>query len=461
MYDDLHRLTSATITNTANSSNYTRTYTYNIIGNITNKSDLGNYTYANIHPHAVTSANSVTYSYDNNGSLTGDGTWTHTYDTRNRLIESDDSTDTIDYTYDEGRARLTKDDGTTLNIYVNDYFEKEGGEERMYIYANNLKVAGIIDGDDVFYHEDHLSGSNISTDDLGDQLELNDYFPYGDQRIEDRATGYENDYLFTGQERDEETDLYYYNARYYDAELGRFASVDPWFGDIMDPQSLNKFSYVRNNPLRYVDPTGMYNEESGEIEEGDTMDSITNEVNEALGIETDWDTIASVSFLEDRFGSTDPADLIGEFTYTGTDSNYDITWHLDLYNETRSQALINTNGTALDLAALFKSGGPWDLKNSSHQYFGMPDGERKYWSYIYNGDLVRFDAPGNINFGFVANAIHLDKNTAIFGAAVEQWGSDIIGELGKLGSGQGFKWPSFGDNTGDIEYIKQGYELSE
>ncbi|MBN2086711.1 RHS repeat-associated core domain-containing protein, partial [Candidatus Peregrinibacteria bacterium] len=58
------------------------------------------------------------------------------------------------------------------------------------------------------------------------------------------------------QERDEETDLYYYGARYYNPDIGRFTSLDPWSGDIKDPQSLNKYSYVRNNPLKYVDPSG-------------------------------------------------------------------------------------------------------------------------------------------------------------------------------------------------------------
>ncbi|PIZ70845.1 hypothetical protein COY07_06070 [Candidatus Peregrinibacteria bacterium CG_4_10_14_0_2_um_filter_43_11] len=48
----------------------------------------------------------------------------------------------------------------------------------------------------------------------------------------------------------------YYGARYYDPVIGRFTSMDPWEGDLKDPQTLNKYSYARNNPVRYVDPTG-------------------------------------------------------------------------------------------------------------------------------------------------------------------------------------------------------------
>ena len=366
VYDDLHRLTSATITNTANSSNYTRTYAYTITGNINTKSDVGTYTYGNIHPHAVTSDGTNTYTYDNNGSLTGDGTWTYTYDTRNRLTQSADGSSTITYTYDEGRTRMTKSDGVATTTYVNDYYEKEGNVERDFILANGLKVATLEDDSSlmafegpvlssvaaleegveavevvsepetespaveevttkeketvepevieektedpavvedvapevtevnepvadealpavvpvepakeetlpttesltttltsypriIFHHEDHLSGASVDTDENGDIVLVSDYYPYGAQRIEDKAAGYENDYLFTGQERDEETDLYYYGARYYDPVLGRFTSVDRWKGDIRDPQTLNKFSYARNNPLIYTDPSG-------------------------------------------------------------------------------------------------------------------------------------------------------------------------------------------------------------
>ena len=83
-----------------------------------------------------------------------------------------------------------------------------------------------------------------------------DYYPYGDTRLEENSVDYENDYKFTGKEKDKETGLYYYESRYYDSSLARFASVDPWSGDLSDPQSLNKYSYVRNNPVKYVDPSG-------------------------------------------------------------------------------------------------------------------------------------------------------------------------------------------------------------
>ena len=66
---------------------------------------------------------------------------------------------------------------------------------------------------------------------------------------------------FTAKKRDNETGLDYFNARYFSAPLGRFTSPDPLYIEarrLADPQQLNLYSYVRNNPLRYTDPSGMY-----------------------------------------------------------------------------------------------------------------------------------------------------------------------------------------------------------
>jgi RHS repeat-associated protein len=63
--------------------------------------------------------------------------------------------------------------------------------------------------------------------------------------------------LFTSKERDNETGLDYFEARYLRASAGRFTTVDPFGGHLEDPQSLTAYAYARNNPLRYTDPTGL------------------------------------------------------------------------------------------------------------------------------------------------------------------------------------------------------------
>jgi RHS repeat-associated protein len=87
-------------------------------------------------------------------------------------------------------------------------------------------------------------------------LQGNNYFTLGDCRNSTGDLG--TDKLFTGQRLDD-TGLYYYGARYYDAGIGRFISADTIIPDAMNPQAFNRYSYVINNPLKYTDPTGYFN----------------------------------------------------------------------------------------------------------------------------------------------------------------------------------------------------------
>lgn len=120
-----------------------------------------------------------------------------------------------------------------------------------------------------YYLSDHLGGVDAVLDEEGNVVERRDYLPYGSERLADDSTTSPapEDYGFTGKELDEETGLYYYGARYYDPVIGRFISLDPLvLGEsekplnsvLANPQALNGYSYVLNNPLRYVDEEGEY-----------------------------------------------------------------------------------------------------------------------------------------------------------------------------------------------------------
>jgi RHS repeat-associated protein len=92
-----------------------------------------------------------------------------------------------------------------------------------------------------------------------------DYAPFGEELfsgLRPNVVGYgaadSTRQKFTSKERDTETGLDYFGARYYASTQGRFMGVDPLGGHILNPQSLNKYAYVINNPLRLTDPTGMY-----------------------------------------------------------------------------------------------------------------------------------------------------------------------------------------------------------
>jgi RHS repeat-associated protein len=107
----------------------------------------------------------------------------------------------------------------------------------------------------LFYHNDHLGGVNVITDINGLKVQLNEYDPWG--KVSSTEGNVDPEKRFTGQILDPESGLYYYGARYYDPELARFISPDPIVPSPGDPQTLNRYSYVRNNPVRYIDPSGM------------------------------------------------------------------------------------------------------------------------------------------------------------------------------------------------------------
>ena len=114
----------------------------------------------------------------------------------------------------------------------------------------------------------HLGGVNVITDGSGARCQLNEYDPWGaDARSEGPTPGSpatcDPTHRFTGQELDPESGLYYYGGRYYDQEISRFVSPDPFVQSPDDPQNLNRYSYVLNNPQGYIDPSGYEYEDGG------------------------------------------------------------------------------------------------------------------------------------------------------------------------------------------------------
>ncbi len=107
-----------------------------------------------------------------------------------------------------------------------------------------------------YYHLDALGSVRAVTDENADVIERHDYLPYGEEWNPEPST---NSRKFTGKERDEETGFDYFGARYYESQLARFTTIDPaltFAENRVDPQRWNRYAYVRNNPLRYVDPDG-------------------------------------------------------------------------------------------------------------------------------------------------------------------------------------------------------------
>lgn len=274
-YDDLYRLLSATSTGAVAGGNFTETYSYNELGNILSKSDLGTYTYTgNIgtnyaNPHAVTTIAGITRTYDPNGNLLTDGTNTYTWNYKNQLASAVTPTGTLTYTYDHTGARQTYTTPSTTTITPTNAYEVEGTIKRRHVYAGDTLLATIEKDASTttpFYsHADHLGSVEKMTNQAGIVTELNDFYPFGKVRYNEGNTA--GDKTFLGKYHDVESGFEYLEARYYGSKLGQFISEDPEFlligtntkalhTFLTDPQILNSYSYGRNNPLRFTDQSG-------------------------------------------------------------------------------------------------------------------------------------------------------------------------------------------------------------
>jgi len=109
-----------------------------------------------------------------------------------------------------------------------------------------------------YLHGDPLGSASLATNASGTKITDSDtrYYPYGVTRPGLAGTGLPTDRRFTGQREESELGLYDYNARFYDPLLGRFISADTIVLSPQNPQSLNRYSYALNSPLRYTDPSG-------------------------------------------------------------------------------------------------------------------------------------------------------------------------------------------------------------
>ena len=213
---------------------------------------------------SATSIDGTTQTYDNNGNLTSDSTWNYVWDYNNRLVQATSTSEDITFAYDHSGNRVLMDDGDTTTVYANRYFNTDGEEHTKHIFAGDLLVATIEGTGPTttisYIHTDHLTGSSVATNASSTVVQLLDYYPYGELRI-DIGT-FDEQRKFTGHEYDRDTGLNYMGARYYDAAIGRFLSQDPAFWGIVtgiaDPQLVNSYAYARGNPLTYNDPDGQW-----------------------------------------------------------------------------------------------------------------------------------------------------------------------------------------------------------
>lgn len=269
-YYNLHRIK----TYTGLSGNYG----YDPTGNITNNVEGGGsrYFYANPRIQAVRSAFGYTNLYDLCGNMmVRHGGLTNSealiYDPENRLsaiAQAGVFSDEFGYAYDGTRLWKRIDQNpTNLQVWIGNIYEQKGnktlfhvfvGGEQVCTFETNSPLYGGSNTNAVgyYYHQDNLNTSSALSGSGGSQVEVDVYYPFGRTETASPQASFQVSRRFTGQVFDAESGLYYYNARYYDPELGRFIQPDSVISDLANPQSYNRYSYCANDPLTYNDPTG-------------------------------------------------------------------------------------------------------------------------------------------------------------------------------------------------------------
>jgi RHS repeat-associated protein len=199
--------------------------------------------------------NNAGFSYDAAGNMTADGQYNYSFNGANEVTGANG----VNYTYDGDGLRVEKSSGTLYwRSYTGQVIEEtdaSGTMQRDYIFFAGRRIAWRDASGNVYYYFVDATGSTrVVTDSNGNVCFDADYYPYGQEN--DYNATCTPEYKFAGYEYDSETGNYYAYARYYSPRLGRFMSPDPLGGDVSNPQSLNRYAYVVNNPTNWTDPSG-------------------------------------------------------------------------------------------------------------------------------------------------------------------------------------------------------------
>ncbi len=261
-YDPLSRLSTALTTGSANYAQWGLSWGYDQYGNRKNQQVTAGTGYqgsVTINPatnHITTSG----YTYDASGNMTSDSTNTLIYDAENRAVSATNQSSAGAYVYDGNGLRVKKTSGSTTTVYIftgsKVVAEYDNGAaptapSREYIYGGGALLAKIDSSGTKYYHQDLLS-NRLVTDSSGNTYNQMGTFPFGDPWY----TTINDKLYLTSYERDSESSNDYAQARFFRWLIGRFLTLDPLPGSTGDPQSLNRYTYVENNPTNATDPSG-------------------------------------------------------------------------------------------------------------------------------------------------------------------------------------------------------------
>jgi RHS repeat-associated protein len=220
--------------------------------------------YASNGLNQYTAVGGVAMSYDNRGNLTGDGTWTWTYDEANQLRTGVRAGVSVALAYDgEGRLRQETLNSSAVTQFLYDGADlvaEYGGTGtllRRHVHGPGVDepivtYEGAGTANRTWLYADHQGSIVAAANAAGGGTAVHAYGPFGEPNV---TTG--SRFKYTGQAHMPNLGLYYYKARFYSPALGRFLQPDPIGYD----DGPNMYAYVGNNPMNRVDPTGLAAEE--------------------------------------------------------------------------------------------------------------------------------------------------------------------------------------------------------
>ncbi len=274
-YDSLNRISQGY----SSGSIWGEAFTIDPWGNMTNENPIaGKTSHEGLNTSANVNNQLVGYGYDAAGNMTSNGNANYNYDAENRI----NATANLSYIYDGDGNRVEKcTEGTSPGACATGatgtlYWRNIGGDtlaestlagtmQEEYVFFSGKRIArrDVSGGAVHYYFSDHLGSHGVVTNATGSSCEQDiDYYPYGGQE-NDYCNAVAQNYKFTGKERDSESGLDNFGARYHASSLGRFMTPD-WaarpaavpYAMFGNPQSLNLYTYLRNNPLAGADADG-------------------------------------------------------------------------------------------------------------------------------------------------------------------------------------------------------------
>ncbi|MDP4210569.1 MAG: RHS repeat-associated core domain-containing protein, partial [Bacteroidota bacterium] len=301
-YDALNRLNSSDYkTNNGSAWSESTAYeekgiTYDVNGNINTLvrtdqagSNLANYTY-NYNGNQLQSLTGIgsTYTYDGNGNMTTDGlrSFSVSYNPLNLPETISKGSENISYIYSATGEKLAKRMKNNTYQYYAGGFVYNDDKSLNYFAFDEGRVKKVSSSFSYEYHlKDHLGNTRVAFEPSSSStntLQVADYYPFGSSFTPVNPNN-DNKYLYNGKEKQDDVlggtnlDWYDYGARFYDAQIGRWTTIDPLAEKY---SSISPFVYCANNPIIFIDPNGM--EFTGDVDavnslEKDAKDKVDSE----------------------------------------------------------------------------------------------------------------------------------------------------------------------------------------